>query len=339
MAQIKMWEALPNSDLGSSANWKSLGDSRYAILRARVLIVQTNGSESRFGPIVHAVNVAPNDSVTFRSKRSRVISQTNTITEGIRFATTSRVCEKLASKVSAELGGKLAGFSGKLSTELLASSEYEITSTLENSLSTTASYAIQDTVEEEVVNTLTGSSEPRVAQLRRRYWPRRWDIYLHSYDYLELSYKKSWFWPDVRKTMKETSSGTLGWSLGSIIFYEPQPGLDVCYNVTDGLDNEDGILFEPTSTPMPRSAEPKSDTLEDLAKLAFPVTREERVRASRQPKKAAPKKAARAPARPKKRASAKKGAANKAMPRKASPKKAMSRNPRAKSAPKGGSRL
>jgi hypothetical protein len=335
MAQIRMWETLPGSDLASRANWKSLGGGRYAVLRARVLIVQTNGSESRFGPVVHAVNVAPNDSVTFRSKRSRVISQTTTITEGIRFATTSRVCEKLAAKVSAELGGKLAGFAGKLSTELLASSEYEITSTLETSLSTTASYTIQDTVEEEVVNTLTGSSESRVAELRRRYWPRRWDIYLHSYDYLELSYKKSWFWPDVRKTMKETSSGALAWPLGSIIFYEPQPGLDVCYNVTDELDNEDGILSESTSTPMPRSVVPESETLEDLAELAFPVTREEISRASRWPKRAAPKKAARAPDSQKKRVSAKKGAAKKAMPRKASPKKAMSRNPRRKSAPRG----
>ena len=114
MAPTKAWETIPSADFASKLNWRSLGENRYAALRVRLLILQTNGSESRFGRVMHAVNVAPHDSIAFRSKRSRVISQTTTITEAIRFATASRVCEKLAAKVSAELGGKLAGFAGKL---------------------------------------------------------------------------------------------------------------------------------------------------------------------------------------------------------------------------------
>ena len=316
MAPTKAWETIPSADFASKLNWRSLGENRYAALRVRLLILQTNGSELRFGRVMHAVNVAPHDSIAFRSKRSRVISQTTTITEAIRFATASRVCEKLAAKVSAELGGKLAGFAGKLSTELLASTDYEITSTLESTLTGTASYAIQDTEEEEVTITLTGGAEPRVAELRRRYWPRRWDVYLHSYDYYELSHKSSWFLGDVVKTIKEVRSGALGWPLGSATFYEPQPGLDVCYNAIDELDDPEGIGLSALSADMPRSIAPEAELLEDLARLAFSVTKEDRARASLRGKKAAPKKAAKKAAAGKKKVSAKKKSASKAAAKK-----------------------
>ena len=50
----------------------------------------------------------------------------------------------------------------------------------------------------------------RRAQLRRRYWPRHWSVYLHSYDFLELSYQRRWLWKDVRKTIKRVEGQRLG---------------------------------------------------------------------------------------------------------------------------------
>jgi hypothetical protein len=78
----------------------------------------------------------------------------------------------------------------------------------------------------------------------------------------------------------------------SIIFYEPQSGFDVCYGpVADELTNPDSIEILTLTEPMPRSIAPETEKLEDLAELAFPVTKEEKSKASGRVKKAAAKKA------------------------------------------------
>ena len=140
---------------------------------------------------------------------------------------------------------------------------------------------------------------------------------MHSYDYYELSHKSSWFLGDVVKTIKEVRSGALGWPLGSATFYEPQPGLDVCYNAIDELDDPEGIGLSALSADMPRSIAPEAELLEDLARLAFSVTKEDRARASLRGKKAAPKKAAKKAAAGKKKVSAKKKSASKAAAKRA----------------------
>jgi hypothetical protein len=315
VSATKDWEVLPNSDLADRASWLSLGNDRYAALRVRLLIVRSDGQQSRFGPVVNAYNVAPEDTIELRRRREQVISRTTTISEAIRFTTTSRVCDQLATKVSSELSAKGFGFAGKLGSDILSKSEYEITRTTEEALSATTSHVIQETEEDEHVIKLEGGATDRVAELRRRYWPRRWDVFLHSYEYLELSYKRSWFWRQIRETIKKTDSGALGWPLVSIAFYEPQTGVDVCYGaVANELDNPDSIEIQELTGPMPSSTPRDGESLEELAKLAFPVTKEEKSRAASRPKKkAAPKKAA-------KKAPAKKAAKKKAAPKKAAKK-------------------
>jgi hypothetical protein len=117
-------------------------------------------------------------------------------------------------------------------------------------------------------------------------------FYFHSYEYLELSYKRPWF--SYTRQIKKADSGVLGWPLVSIIFYEPQSGFDVCYGpVADELTNPDSIEILTLTEPMPRSIAPETEKLEDLAELAFPVTKEEKSKASGRVKKAAAKKAVR----------------------------------------------
>lgn len=280
MSMTKAWETLPNADLSDRANWRSLGNDRYAALRAQLLIVQSADQKSRFGPVIKAFNVAPEDTHQLGWRREQVISRTTTISEAIKFATTSRVCDQLAANISAELSTKLPGFSGKLNSEILSKSEYEITAAAENVLNTMTSHVIQETQEDEHVITLKGGTNPRVAELRRRYWPRRWDFYLHSCEYMEVSYRRSWYWWQIRDTIKTIDSGVLGWPLVSVVFYEPQAGVDVCYGpIVDELSNPDCIEILTLTEPMPRSIAPaKEEELEELAELAFPVTKEEKVR-------------------------------------------------------------
>ena len=324
MSVTKVWEMLPNADFADRTNWQLLGNDRYAALRGRLLIVQSNGQKSRRGPVIEEYSVAPGDTIGLRRRRERVISHTTTISNAIKFAATSRVCDQLTAKVGAELAAKVPGFSGKLSSEILSKSDYEITATAEDVLSTTTSHVIQETQEDEHVITLEGTNSHRVAELRRVYWPRRWDFYFHSYEYLELSYKRPWFSRETRQ-IKKADSGVLGWPLVSVVFYEPQSGFDVCYGpVADELTNPDSIEILTLTEPMPRSLAPETEELEDLAELAFPVTKEEKSKALGRVKKAPAKKVARKvaakkavrKAAPRKMAATKKAAQKKVAPRK-----------------------
>ena len=229
MPIIKDWELLPNSDLGDRTNWRSLGDNRFAALRARLLIIRENEKQSRFGPVIAAHNVGPDDEITLKRRREQIIGRTETISEAVRFATTVRICDQLTAKLTSELSAKVPGFTGKLQSELLTKNEYEVTEQVESSLNTTTSHLIQEIEATEHIIKLKGQSSQREAQLRRRFWPRRWDVYLHSFEYLELSYRTNWVWWQVRKTIKQLYSGVLGWPLVSLTFYEPQSDVDVCY--------------------------------------------------------------------------------------------------------------
>lgn len=285
MPITKSWELLPNSDISDRSSWRSLGNDRYAVFRARLLLVCTNDKQSRLGPVIAEHNVAPHDTITLRRKHERIISRTETISESIRFVATSRVCDQLTAKIGAELSTKVPGFSGKIQSELLTKSEYEITEEIENALTTTTSHFIQETEELEHIIMLSGAKDHRIAQLRRRYWPRRWDVYLHSYDYLELSFRRSWLWREVRDTIKRTRSGVLGWPLASLTFYEPQSDVDVCYGpIRNEIENPELLEVHLLNTAMPSSRAPREEDLEEFAKLAFPVTKAEKARAEKQKK-------------------------------------------------------
>ncbi|HLH36223.1 MAG TPA: hypothetical protein VKX41_16240 [Alloacidobacterium sp.] len=173
---------------------------------------------------------------------------TDTMTAGLRFAVSQRVLDQLSSKVTSELGVKAPGFSGKLGSELLAKTEYEFTETSEESLTGTKSFQLTESQERTHTITLN-SGEARVANLRLRYWPRRWDIYLHSYEAIEFEYKKRWIWPDVRKTMKIAESQILGWPLFSINYFEPQAYPVVTYGpVANELTEPDEVSVSPLVT-------------------------------------------------------------------------------------------
>jgi len=287
MQTNKVWELLPNSDFTKRSIWRDLGNNRYAALRARLLIVCTNGKQSRLGPAIAEYNVAPGVTITIKRRRERIISRTETISKAIRFVATSRVCDKLAAKISSELSAKLPGFSGKIQSEILAKSEYEISEEMENALTSTTSHFIQETEELEHVITLSGGKDQKIAQLRRRFWPRQWDVYLYSYDYLELSYRKSWLWGQVRATIKRAHSKILGWPLTCLIFYEPQSDVDVCYGpIQNEIENPELLEVNSLSTEMPPSRAPRLESLENLAKLAFQVKDWEKSRAAKKKAKA-----------------------------------------------------
>jgi hypothetical protein len=323
MSISKSWEVLPASDFGVQTNWRKIGKNRFFTLRARLLIVRSDGSPAQDGSPTKSYPITP-DTLSLRTMRQIVLSRTDTITQAVKFSTTERVLDQLSTKISAELSGKAPGFSGKLGSSIMTKSEYEITRSTENSLSATTSFMFQQTHEEELLMGFTKSDSPRTAYLRRRYWPRRWDIYLHSYEALELEYKRSWLWRRVRETIKSADLQLVGWPLASILFYEPQDDHVVSYEdpVPNQLETPEAIEVLELTDPMPGGAVPQLEGLSELARLAFPTTKEERAKADQRKKFGGPvvKKAA------------KKAAAKKAVAKKAPAKKAAKKAPAKKAA-------
>lgn len=334
MSISKSWEVLPATDFAMHTNWRKVGKNRFFALRARLLIVRSDGSPARDGSPTKSYPITP-DTLSLRTMRQIVLSRTDTITQAVKFSTTERVLDQLSTKISSELSAKSPGFSAKLGSSMMTKSEYEITRTTENSLSATTSFMFQQTQEEELLMGFTKSDVPRTAYLRRRYWPRRWDIYLHSYEALELEYKRNWLWRHVRETIKAAELQVVGWQLASILFYEPQDDHVVSYEdpILNQLETPELIEVLELTDPMPGGAVQQLESLVDLAKLAFPTTKEEKAKADQRKRYGGPvvKRAAKkAPAR---KAAAKKAPAKKAA-RKAVAKKAAAKKAPAKKAAK-----
>lgn len=270
----KFWDVLPAEDFTVQSKWRRNGD-RYSAIRARLLIIRHELDEYRDGNIKesHPISV---DSISLETARQTVYVRTDTMTAGLRYAVSQRVLDQLSSKVSSQLEAKVPGYSGKLGAELLSKEEYEVTQTAEESFSGTTSFSITESEEKKHTITLNPGTA-REAALRRRYWPRRWDVYLHSYEALEFEYKKRWFWHDVRKTMKIAEPQIIGWPLFSMNYYEPQTNLVVTYGaIANELTEPDAITISELTDPMPKGPAPALESLSDRAKLAFPVTKEER---------------------------------------------------------------
>ena len=283
-------------------------------------------------------STSPNHEVIIRTKHERVVSTTNTIIQGIKLAATSRVLNRMASKISTEIAAKTPLTSAKLGSELLSSSEYEISSTVENTLSQEVSHFIEETTEQEQTITLKPTANDFIAHLRRIYWPHRWNFYLHSYEYMELTYKKKWKWLDTRKTIIEIEPRLLGWPLVSAVFYEPQKFKDVSFHPEpEELPDPEKMEAEALEGRMPQSEEPSWTQIRASAKIAFPETWTEK-RFARRVRKAGTKKAAsrKAPMKitakkaPARRATTKKSIAKKSTAKKATAKKATAKKATAK---------
>jgi hypothetical protein len=291
MPTTKYWETIPAADYADRESWQELGDNRFSALRLRILVVQTSGDASRLGPKFEEQAIPPSAGYKLRLGRKRVHSRTDAFSEAIRTASTTRITEKLSAKISSELSTKVPGVATKLGSELLAETGSEISEEIEQTLTATSSHTVEDSEEVEHEITLQASPDARTAQMRLRYWPHRWDVYLHSYDYLELSYHRKWrVWKQIRETIRGSTSDVLGLPLTSLQFYQPQANVDFSIGpVSDQLDEPDAVEIVAPTTPMPRSSPQALADLEELAKLAFPVTKPEKSKAAK--RKEAPKRA------------------------------------------------
>jgi hypothetical protein len=109
-----------------------------------------------------------------------------------------------------------------------------------------------------------------------------WDVFLVRTDYLELEYEQSWFWPDVRKTIVQREIPVRR-PLFRIEYFAPYQDFSFAFDhYIPEVESGDIVSSAPLETKCPAvSATPKL-SLEQLAKVTFPVSRTEKKTAKKQ---------------------------------------------------------
>jgi hypothetical protein len=277
------WEVLPGTDLAIMENWRKVAKDRYFTLRIQVVIVKRELDEHRDGTVI-ASHPVSKDTIEIGVKRQLITSRTDTIQAALRYNTTERILDQLSAKISSELAVKAPGFSGKLGSSVMSKEEYELTKTTETSLGSTTSFFMQESTEKEHRITLNPGEAERTANLRIRYMRRRWDVYLYCYEALELTYDREipFVWNRVRKIMKTAETDIVGWPLVSILYWEPQTDQVITYDpVPDPLEFPEAIEVAQLIDPMPAFRPEPMKSLAQLAQIAFPSSKEEKVLAKR----------------------------------------------------------
>jgi hypothetical protein len=334
MAKAVSWTCIPAGGFSERRNWENLGGGVFAATRANLLTVKHEGQESRLGPVLQSFNVGGGIERAIRIKRQRVSSSTLTISDSVNSATTEHILSQLTAKISAELAANTPVVGSiKIGSEVFSRADLDITKKVERNLVATEAFSVQE-INEEEENIKVACEGKLRANIRTRYWPRRWDVYLYSFEYIQLSYRKGWLWSDIRETITSTGVVNLGWPLLSVTFYEPQSMLDVCLeDVVDPLEDPKAISVVDLAGTMPLASAPMMPSLEEMAKVAFPASRREKLEAGtfappavhgvRGGRHAAKKTAA-------KKVAAKKATAKKAVAKKAAAKKATAKKTVAK---------
>lgn len=329
MPEIVYLQIPPQELLRSKAGWRNLGQKTFAAFRAHIVIVKRREKKALKGSPVKTLDLPGGTEYGFERKTARIVRHAGEIQRSIQETVTAKVAVEVAHKIASEVGATGPLPAAKLSSEVNAKAGAELTEAVQATLATKRSFEIQDS--EEITRSISykpssdgNKRDPVTLHFYLRFWPWRWEFYLYRVEYLRLRYQRKWLWRDVRKTI-ETSSDEPKRLLFCIRLYEPQDEYSLAENSYEpDIADEDEVTIDSCAGGLPQVNGPAGPALEELARLAFPVTREERRHAAAKrvgrggaAKRRVAKKAAKASAR---KASARKRTAKKTS-RKATAKK------------------
>ena len=168
-----------------------------------------------------------------------------------------------------------------LTSELQTKIGSELVQALQTGLSTTSTYSVQTTTEksealEFVVPPNDGSTGTRRLFIYFKLRQLFWDVYLIRTDYLELEYKQNWVWPDVRNTIVQREI-PVRQPLFRIEYYEPYSDFSFAFDsYQPEVESGDAVTSMPLMSSSPSALLKPTHTMEQIAKLAFPVSRAEK---------------------------------------------------------------
>jgi DNA-binding protein HU-beta len=281
----KIWLRVPSDEiLKDPTGWHRIENSTYLAIRSHVVVVKERDKAILKGPPKQVIQYPAGTKYALEHKRVRVEKHTEFIQSSIQRILKLKLTDEVVAKIGSQIGAKGVIASSVLSSEVQQKCGTELTEAIQRSLAGAKSYEVQYTEEEtrsvrydhKAVH--GGSRPPLVLHFYLGLWRWKWTVYLIKVDFLRLQYKRRWLWRDVRKSIVQEEV-RLELPLFQVSFYEPQSE----WSISEGpyqpdVADEDDIRIVPVACSCPDVRLPSAPALEDLARLAFPVTKEERKR-------------------------------------------------------------
>jgi hypothetical protein len=319
--------------LESRSGRRRLGDDGYAAVQSLIVAIQRRDAGPLRSPPVWVKDFPAGSEFSIQDRRATVTRYIEALELSVQEAARTRFASEILNRIGAEVGFSGALPSAKALGEIQAKAGLELTQSIEAQLAGKRSFELDRTWETSATTTYRPSTTGANGRRQRLFfylalWPWRWDFYVYRMQYLRLQYRSAWPWREVRKTISETHSDRSE-PLFRLRYYQPQDD----YSFTDEdyvpdvpLEEVHAIKVEPLGDPMPDVPRPRGTPLEDMARLAFPVTKAEKATARTRrvgPQKASAGKTAvpkskvksKSKAKPKSKAKRKAGARTKARSR------------------------
>jgi DNA-binding protein HU-beta len=282
MPQTIWLQIPPENVLEERSRWRSLGNKTFSTVRFHILVRKNRDKKLVNGPLIKELKLPGGAEYQVAQKKVHIVKHSDTIQQSIQETVTTKLAQEVAQKIASEIGSNGVLASAKLASEVRTKSGLELTEAVQESLTVTRSYEIEDS--KEITQSVTwkagtdGNVRPSITlRFYLGLWRWNWDVYLYKVEYLRLRYEKNWVWPDVRKTISEVSAEPK-LPLFRVSFYEPQDEFSMSEGsyVPDINDEGDEVRIEPLPDHIQRTSCPTGASLESLARLAFPVTKQER---------------------------------------------------------------
>ena len=322
------WIQTPTDDvLSEMRGWAQIDKSKYAAIRHYLLVVQRTGGKAVNGPIHEQMEWPVDTEYEWQNKITKVTKYTYGIQESITSTVTTKLSHEVLTKIGLDAGLSVTALQAKLSSELQTKIGTELINSLQDGLSVTRTYEISTS--EETTDSIkikvaaAASTKPIFVYFKLK--PRFWDVYLYRTDYLQLEYRPRWYhWNDVRKTITSIEVPRKQ-PLFRVAYFEPEEKVSFKFDSYEPAVTEDDLVKSlPLTSAFPGGKFDPAMTLEELARIAFPISRKEKTEGAEKRKRIIPK------AKPKPKPKAGSGIAGKSSVRRASKSRSLKSGGRAR---------
>ncbi|MCX6168191.1 MAG: hypothetical protein NTX65_02550 [Ignavibacteriales bacterium] len=285
----RSWIQTPqDSSLSDKEGWTKFGQNKYAAFRHHILVVERKENIAKNGPVIKQMDWPVNAKYKLENKKGKRANFTISIQESITSTISNKLSQEVLTKIGSSLEAGIANLKANIISELQSKFGVELITTLQNDLSATKTYSTEIYVEqleaiEFTVPDQSNSTPTRSVFAYLKLRPIVKEFYLYRTEYIQLEYKKSWIWPDVRKTLTQYDLD-LRKPLFKIVYYEPEDTISFSFDSYKPVIEEgDSVTSEELNSAFPSPARIQlNKTMEQLAKLAFPVSKKEKQSAAKE---------------------------------------------------------
>lgn len=281
----------PDAVLSEMRGWAQIDKDKYATIRHYLLVVQKTGGKAVNGPIHEQMEWPIDTEYEWQNKITKVTKYTYGIQESITSTVTTKLSHEVLTKIGLNAGLSVAALQAKLSSELQTKIGTELIKSLQDGLSVTRTYEVSTS--EEKVDTIkikvAAAASTKAIFVYFKLKPCFWDVYLYRTDYLQLEYRPRWYWNDVRKTITSIEDFRKQ-PLFRVAYYEPEEKVSFKFDSYEPTVTDDDLVKSlPLTSAFPSGKFDPAMTLEELARIAFPISKRERQEGVEKRKRIIPK--------------------------------------------------